>query len=71
MSGWFFGVFPFCIPLVYSLGASCSFLIHILLFTDKKKKRMLSKKHTVSKLSPIAIRYVFLGCSVFFFFFDR
>ena len=31
--------FPLCIPLVYSLGASCSFLIYILLFTDKKKKK--------------------------------
>ena len=39
MSSWFFGVFPFCIPLMYSLGASCSFLIYILLFTDKKKNQ--------------------------------
>ena len=34
--GRFFG-FPFCIPLVYSLGALCSFFINILPFTDKKK----------------------------------
>ena len=31
-------VFP-CTPLVYSLGALCSFFIYILLFTDKKKKK--------------------------------
>ena len=30
-------MFP-CTPLVYSLGALCSFFIYILLFTDKKKK---------------------------------
>ena len=29
-------MFP-CTPLVYSLGALCSFFIYILLFTDKKK----------------------------------
>ena len=28
----------FCTPLVYSLGALCSFFIYILLFTDQKKK---------------------------------
>ena len=33
--GRFFG-FPFCIPLVYSWGALCSFFINILLFTEKK-----------------------------------
>ena len=32
----FFLGFPFCIFLVYSLGALCSFLIYILLFTDQK-----------------------------------
>ena len=31
-------VFP-CTPLVYSLGALCSFFIYILLFTDKKKRK--------------------------------
>ena len=30
-------MFP-CTPLVYSLGALCSFFIYILLFTDQKKK---------------------------------
>ena len=29
---------PFCILLVYALGASCSFFVYILLFTDKKKE---------------------------------
>ena len=29
--------FFFCTPLVYSLGALCSFFIYILLFTNKKK----------------------------------
>ena len=43
MSSWFFGVFPFCIPLVYSLGALCSFFIYILLFTDPKKKKKTQK----------------------------
>ena len=33
--------FPFCIPLVYSLSASCSFFIYILLFTDQKQKKLL------------------------------
>ena len=34
------GVFlvPFCILLVYALGASYSFFVYILLFTDKKKE---------------------------------
>ena len=31
-------MFP-CTPLVYSLGALCSFFIYILLFTDQKKKK--------------------------------
>ena len=34
-------MFP-CTPLVYSLGALCSFFIYILLFTDKKKKSILA-----------------------------
>ena len=33
-------VFP-CTPLVYSLGALCSFFIFILFFTDQKKKKKL------------------------------
>ena len=28
-----------CTPLVYSLGALCSFFIYLLLFTDQKKKK--------------------------------
>ena len=32
-----------CTPLVYSLGALCSFFIYILLFTDKKKIKVESK----------------------------
>ena len=31
-------MFP-CTPLVYSLGALCSFFIYILLFTNQKKKK--------------------------------
>ena len=29
----------FCTPLVYYLGALCSFFIYILLFPDQKKKK--------------------------------
>ena len=34
-------MFP-CTPLVYSLSALCSFFIYILLFTDQKKKILVS-----------------------------
>ena len=37
-------MFP-CTPLVYSLGALCSFFIYILLFTDKKKDFNLTENH--------------------------
>ena len=49
MSRWFFWVFPICIPLVYSLGASYSFLINILLFTDKKNKKEHFGLHSIQK----------------------
>ena len=49
MSSWFFRVFPFCIPLVYSLGALCSFLsIYCFLPIQKKKKTQKTKLYRLN-----------------------
>ena len=50
-------MFP-CTPLVYSLGALCSFFIYILLFTDKKKKKF--EKETVSINMKVIVTQVSL-----------
>ena len=66
MSSWFFEVFPFCIPLVYSLGALCSFFISILLLTDPKKKKQKTKLYRLNYMHLtwfICLNTELLGCT--------
>ena len=53
------GGLPFCAPLVYSLGALCSFFIYILLFTDQKKKKRVFTVKSMYKAPRIEILLFF------------
>ena len=56
-------VFP-CTPLVYSLGALCSFFIYILLFTDQKKKKKDKVDRNLDTMYLAACLHASLGCQM-------
>ena len=62
-------MFP-CTPLVYSLGALCSFFIYILLFTDQKKKKTIENQRIFPRYSLVYLLHflyiIFLIFTLYF-----
>ena len=67
MSSWLFGVFPFCIPLAYSLGALCSFFFYLYIAFYRSKKintcffhKMSNVQRRVNHMSRIKVNGMWL-----------